>query len=86
MHLLSIMYHRSKVPELLDNRDIRTRQFDKIKFKALTPTTKNAFKTPNYLGALLWDTLPLDTQCAGSFTEYKLKVKKLTAEGLFNEM
>ena len=86
MHLLSIMYHRSKVPDLLDNRDMRTRQYDKIKFKVITPVVKKSFKIPNYLGGRLWDMLPLDTQCAESFNAYKIKVKKLTAEGLFNRV
>ena len=86
MHLLSIMYHRSKVPELLDNRDIHTRQVDKVKFKVLTPVTKKSFKTSNYLGAHLWDMLLRDVQLAGSFAEYERKVKIVTAEGLFSKI
>ena len=78
------MYHRSKNVELLDIRDIQTRQFDKIKFKVINPVIKKAFKTPNYLGALLWDKLPKETQLLGSFAGYKREIKKHCAEGLFN--
>ena len=83
MHMLSLMYHRSKKGEYLDNRDINTRQFDKIKFKVINPVIKKAFNTPNYLGAQLWDKLPATTQMAGSFNAFKYKVKKHVAEGLF---
>ena len=36
-HLLSLMYPGKikKTPEYLDNRDLPTRQFDKIKFKVI---------------------------------------------------
>ena len=74
MHLLSLMYHRSKNATLLDKGDLQTRQFDKIKFKVINPVIKKAFKIPNYLGAQLWDKLPLETQLSGSFTEFKLRV------------
>ena len=83
-HLLGIMYHRSKNVELLDVRDIHTRQFDKVKFKVFNPVIKKAFRSPKYLGAQLWDKLPVTTQLSGSFTEFKRKIKKHTAEGLFN--
>ena len=61
-HLLGIMYHRSKCKDLLDNRAINTRQFDKVKFKVLNPVVKKTFKSPNYLGAQLWDKLPKDVR------------------------
>ena len=83
-HMLSIMYHRAKVNEYLDVRDIPTRQFDKIKFKVIAPVIKVAFKSPNYLGAQLWDLLPIDTQTAGSYAVFKHKVQKHITAGLFN--
>ena len=48
LHLLGTMYHRSNVESFLDNRGFCTRQFDKIKFKVLTPNIKQAFRSPNY--------------------------------------
>ena len=84
LHMLGLMYHRSKNVALLDIRDIQTRQFDQIKFKVINPVIKNAFKTPNYLGALLWDKLPKETQLSGSFAVHKREIKKHCAEGLFN--
>ena len=45
VHLLSIMYHRSKCPVFLDARPLVTRQFDKIKFRVITPNIKKAFRT-----------------------------------------
>ena len=84
LHVLGLMYHRSKKIQYLDNRDINTRQFDKIKFRVITPVIKKAFKTTNYLGAQLWDRLPVGTQVAGLFSEFKRKVVKDIAEGLLN--
>ena len=86
MHLLAIMYHRAKVRYYLDVRDIPTRQFDKIKFKLIAPVVKIAFKSPNYLGAQLWDLLPADTQTADSYAIFKHKVQKHIKDGLFARM
>ena len=85
-HLVNLMYHRSKCDQYLDKRDIRTRQFDKVKFKVLNPIVKKAFKSPNYLGAQLWDMLPLDTQTAPTYNLFKYKVKKHIATGLYNNV
>ena len=86
LHLLSIMYHRSKIALYVDRRDIRTRQFDKIKFKVMNPNVKKAFKSPNYLGARVWDLLPRDTQTAPTYNLFKYKVKQHIATGLFNNV
>ena len=85
-HLLGIMYHRSKVDKYLDKRDVRTRQFDKVKFVVLQPLVKKAFKTPNYYGAQLWDRLPKDTQLSGSYKEFKCKIKKHITAGMYNNV
>ena len=86
IHLLGLMYHRSKKEEYLDMRDIHTRQFAKIKFIVMAPIIKKAFKSPNYLGAMLWDKLPAETQSAGSYSEFKFKVKREINTGLFNNV
>ena len=52
-HLLGVMYHRSKVGDYVDVREIGTRQHDKVKFKVMNPSVKKAFRSPNYLGAQL---------------------------------
>ena len=85
-HLLSVMYQRSKELRYLDNRQLPTRQFDKVKFKVLAPVIKIAFRSPNYLGALLWDLLPRDTQLSNSMHIFKDRVGKLVKEGLFNNV
>ena len=84
LHLLSIMYYRSKNDMYLDKREIHTRQFQKIKFLVITPNITVAFKSVNYLGAQLWDKLSLDTQTAGSYSEFKYKVKRELNTGMFN--
>ena len=80
------MFHRSKQEVYLDKRDIHTRQFDKVKFKVITPVVKKAFACPNYLGAKLRDLLPLgkETQTELMFKTFKYKVKGHIAAGLFN--
>ena len=50
LHLLTLMYHRSKHEGNLNNRDLRTGQFDKVKFKVITSVTKKGS-----LGALMQD-------------------------------
>ena len=84
--LLGVMYYRSKDPKLLDNRGLPTRQFDKIKFKVLNPAIKKAFRSPNYLGAQLWDLLPKDTQLAPGIHSYKIKVARHVRDGLFKDL
>ena len=85
-HLLCLMYYRSKNEELLDNRALPTRQFDKVKFKTITPDVKKAFKSPNYLGAKLWDLLPIDTQKAASIYSFKNKIAQHARAGLFRNI
>ena len=84
LHMLNLMFQRSKKDIYLDKRDIHTRQFDKIKFKVLTPVVKKAFTCPNYLGAKLWDILPKETQSEPMYSVFKYKVKRHIAAGLFN--
>ena len=86
LHLLGLMYHRSKVERFLDKRDIHTRQFDKVKFKVINPVVKRAFKSPNYLGAQLWDMLPADTQNVPTFQLFKYRVKGHITAGLFDKI
>ena len=85
MHLLSLMYHRSKIDHYRDLRDIRTRQFDKIKFKVIHPVMKKEFKGLNFFGAQLWDMLPKDTQSQPTYHLFKLNVKRHIAAGLFKK-
>ena len=85
-HLVNIMYHRSKIDKYRDNRHLPTRQFAKIKFKVITPNIKSAFKSPNYLGAQLWDMLPLDVQTAPTYSLFKYRVKRHIATGLYNNV
>ena len=86
LHLLGVMYHRSKADKYLDKREVPTRQFDKIKFIVPHPNIKKAFKTPNYFCAQLWDLLPDDTQRAGLFNEFKSKTKRHITAGLFDRV
>ena len=86
LHLLGLMYHRSKLDKYLDNRNLQTRQFDKIKFKVLNPAVKSAFLTPSYFGPQLWDLLPKDSQVAPTYDIFKFKVKGHIAAGLFNRI
>ena len=78
------MYHRSRKPDYLDERNLATHQFDKIKFKVIKPVIKKAFKSPGYLGAQLWDLLLLNTRTAPTSVSFKSKVKGKLAN-TFNE-
>ena len=82
-HMLILMYYRASNPDLLDNRDLPTRQFDKVKFKVMNPNIKKAFKSPNYLGAQLWDKLPRDTQLSRSVHDFKRNCQIHIRDGLF---
>ena len=86
MHLLSIIYHRSKNEKYVDARDLGTRQFDKIKLRVMNPIIKKAFKSPNYYGATLWDMLPRETQAEPTYNTFKYKVKSHIAAGMFNNV
>ena len=86
LHLLILMYQRSKVDEYLDKRRLPTRQFVKIKFKVMVPQIQKAFRSPNYLGAQLWDVMPFETQASPTFNLFKTRVKRHIAAGMFNEV
>ena len=86
MHLLSIMYHRSKNEIYVDARALGTRQFDKIKLRVINPIIKKAFKCPNYYGASLWDMLPRETQAEPSYNLFKYKIKNHIAAGIYDNV
>ena len=85
-HLLELMYRRSKEPDRLDDRKLPTRQFDKIKFKVDAPQVRVSFKSPNYLGSIVWDKLPLETQSSPDIANFKKRIKRHAREGLFKNL
>ena len=58
LHLAGQMYRRSRIPEYLDNRNLVTRQFDKIVLKIPDVELTKSFNSPIYKGSQLWNTLP----------------------------
>ena len=76
LHLLGLMYKRSSMTEYLDNRRLRTRQFDKIVL--ITPDFRltRTTKCPIILGSRLWNELPKGIQDAGTYPQFKHKVKE----------
>ena len=76
LHLLGLMYKRSSMTEYLDNRRLRTRQFDKTVL--ITPDFRltRTTKCPIILGSRLWNELPKGIQDAGTYPQFKHKVKE----------
>ena len=63
LHLLGLMYKRSKNTEYVDNRSLNTRQFsDKIVPKVPNFRLTKTGKCPNILGSRLWNELPRDSK------------------------
>ena len=71
---------------LINEKYLLVSLLKKIKFKVINPVVRKAFKSPNYLGAQLWNMLPLDTQSARTYNMFKYKVKRHIAAGLYNNM
>ena len=53
LHLCGLMYRRSRVEDYIDNRELLTRQFDKIVLKIPDVNLTSTFKSSIYKGSQL---------------------------------
>ena len=82
LHLCGLMYKRSKYEEYIDNKDLPTRQFDKIVIKVPDVALSKTFDIPVYKGANMWNALPRDIQQSLNYKEFKYKYKSHVLEHL----
>ena len=54
LHLCGQMYMRSRVPKYIDQRELPTRQFDRIVLKIPDVILTKTFKSPIYNGSQMW--------------------------------
>ena len=76
LHLCGQMYRCSRVPEYLDQRDLPTRQFDKIVLKAPDVILTKTFKSPIYKGSQLWNALPQQIKKCNTYKDFKYQYKQ----------
>ena len=76
-HTLNFMYKRkSERPNLLNNREIRTRAHDAPLFQVNIPRCEAFKRSVGYFGSVLWNELTPIVRNINSYQEFKLKQKK----------
>ena len=76
IHMAGLMYKRAQQPEYLDDRQLPTRQFDKIVLKTPDVNLTKTFKSPMYMGSTLWNTLPREIQVSDTYKKFKYQYKQ----------
>ena len=76
LHLCGQMYRRSRNPDYIDNRNLPTRQFDKIVLKIPDVILTKTFQFPIFKGSQLWNTLPQEIQNCDTYTKFKYQYKE----------
>ena len=69
------MYKRSQRDEYIDNRDLPTRQFDKIVLTVPDVQLTKSFNLPIFKGSNIWNALSRDIQLSQNYKEFKYKFK-----------
>ena len=59
LHAITHMHSRRSCPDLVDNRDIRTRAHDGLLFKLPKPRLETTKRSAYYAGAKCWISLPV---------------------------
>ena len=75
-HLCNFMYTRQKRVDLIDNRDIRTRNHDAPVFHVNFPNKETFKRSVLYSGAVTWNNLPVDTRKIDNHLAFKTKQKR----------
>ena len=78
LHLCGQMYRRSRVPKYIDQRELPTRQFDRIVLKIPDVILTKAFKSPIYNGSQMWNALPQHVQNCETYKDFKYQYKQHT--------
>ena len=77
-HTLNFMYKRkSEKPQLLNNREIRTRAHDAPLFRVKVPRCEAFKRSVGYYGAEAWNALDANTRNTGSYLGFKKEQKRL---------
>ena len=76
-HTLNFMFKRkSQYPNLLNNREIRTRAHDAPLFEVRVPRCEAFKRSVGYFGSEEWNVLPAATRNIATYLEFKGKQKK----------
>ena len=70
------MYIRSKTVSYLDQRNLPTRQFDKIVLRIPGTKLTRTARAPACMGSRIWNDLPLDVQHSRTYKQFKWKARK----------
>ena len=77
LHLCGLMYKRAKQNEYIDDRELQTRQFDKVVLKIPDVALTKSFSMPCYKGPTLWNILPRNVQLSPTYKEFKYRYKTM---------
>ena len=81
-HINNFMFKRAGRPDLVDNRDIRTRAHDSLLFKVKIPNNETYKRSIEYSGAVKWNALPAEERGVEIFQEFKRRQKKSMGDSI----
>ena len=81
-HVLNFMYIRKRRPDLLNNREIRTRAHDAPLFNVKIPHCEAFKRSIGYFGSTVWNDLTPQTRNTESLLAFKNLTKKLIMQPL----
>ena len=71
IHLLALMYRRTKEPDYVDLTNRRTRTADGITLRVPRPKTNRLIKAPIFAGSKLWNALPHKVKSKPTYERFK---------------
>ena len=75
-HILNFMFKKKSSPNLLDIKDVNTRARAAPLFKTIIPKCEKYKNSVFYIGAIRWNSLPVDVRNTDSFDHFKILQKK----------
>ena len=75
-HVLNFIYNRKSRPDLLNNREIRTRAHDAPIFNVQIPRCEAFKRSVGYFGAVEWNNLPPDMRNMDPYLVFKFHNRK----------
>ena len=82
LHLCGLMYRRSRNDEYIDNRNLPTRQFDKIVLRVLDVLLTKSFDIPLFKVSNKWNNLPRVVQESPTYKEFKYRYRNFVRDHL----
>ena len=82
MHLLNLMYKRSKIDQYIDARSINTRAHRGTLMLIERPKLDKFRASVKFAGATLWNSLPTELQTINTYNSFRYQTKLRAQQNL----